>query len=62
MGTRFVFCAAEPELGGYQTGDWCHRMANHAAGPSGPPDHPCPIAPCPIAAARRWSASQRATS
>jgi hypothetical protein len=26
-GNPFCFCAAEPELGAYQTGDWCHRMA-----------------------------------
>jgi hypothetical protein len=24
----FCFCADEPELGAYQTGDWCHRMAH----------------------------------
>ena len=26
-GNPFCFCAVEPELGAYQTGDWCHRMA-----------------------------------
>jgi hypothetical protein len=24
----FCFCADEPELGAYETGDWCHRMAH----------------------------------
>ena len=27
-GNPFCFCAAEPELGAYQTGEWCHRMAH----------------------------------
>src|SRR5437660_4932660 len=26
-GNPFCFYAVEPELGAYQTGDWCHRMA-----------------------------------